>query len=130
MIIRIEPESDIPIYQQITNQVIEGIARGLIHPRETLPSVRAFASDLGINMHTVNKSYHQLENMGIIQIVPKSGAIISPPQGFNKSFFDKLKEEYKIAIAKSLVAGMSNEQIQKFVTSIIEDFKKNNINPR
>jgi GntR family transcriptional regulator len=124
MIIRIEPESDIPIYQQISNQVIEGIARGLIHSGGALPSVRAFASDLGVNMHTVNKSYHQLENMGIIQIVPKSGAIISSPRDFKDAFFDQLKEEYKIAIAKSLVAGLSIEQIQELVVSIISDIKK------
>ncbi|MEH7238692.1 GntR family transcriptional regulator [Bacillus sp. JJ1562] len=123
MMIRIEPESDIPIYQQITNQIIEGIARGLIQPGESLPSVRNFAGDLGINMHTVNKSYHQLEEKGIIRIVPKSGAVISSPQDFNAASFDRLKEDYKLLIAESLVAGMSNEQIQELVSSIIINFK-------
>ena len=59
MIIHIETESDIPIYTQVTNQIIEGIARGEIAPGDSLPSVRAFAADLGVNMHTVNKSYHE-----------------------------------------------------------------------
>ncbi|WP_010283692.1 GntR family transcriptional regulator [Bacillus timonensis] len=123
MIIQIEPESDIPIYQQMTNQIIKGIARGLIHPGESLPSVRTFAADLGINMHTVNKSYHQLEKKGIIKIVPKSGAVISSPQDFNESSFDRLKEDYKLLIAESLVVGMSNEQIQELVSTIITHFK-------
>ncbi|NWQ44025.1 GntR family transcriptional regulator [Bacillus sp. EB106-08-02-XG196] len=126
MMIRIEPDSDIPIYEQISNQIVEGIARGLIQPGASLPSVRAFASDLGVNMHTVNKSYHQLEYKGIITIVPKSGAIISSPQDFNELSFDRLKEEYKPLIAESLVVGMSNEQIHELVSSIIEDFKKSN----
>lgn len=123
MIIRIEPDSDIPIYEQITNQIVEGIARGSILPGNSLPSVRAFASDLGVNMHTVNKSYHQLEKKGIITIVPKSGAIISP-KDFNDSSLALLKEQYKPLIAESLVAGMSHEQIQDLVSSIIQDFKK------
>lgn len=126
MMIRIEPDSDIPIYEQISNQIVEGIARGLIQPGDSLPSVRAFASDLGVNMHTVNKSYHQLEKKGIITIVPKSGAIISSPQDFNELSFDRLKEEYKQLIAESLVVGMSNEQIHELISSIIEDFKKSN----
>ncbi|THE11369.1 GntR family transcriptional regulator [Bacillus timonensis] len=123
MIIQIEPESEIPIYQQITNQIIEGIARGSIQPGDSLPSVRTFATDLGINMHTVNKSYHQLEKKGIIRIMPKSGAVISSPQDFNESSFERLKSDYKLLIAESLVVGMSNEQIQELVSSIIQSFK-------
>ncbi|MFS0824543.1 GntR family transcriptional regulator [Bacillus sp. 1P02SD] len=123
MMIQIEPESEIPIYQQITNQIIEGIARGAIQPGDSLPSVRTFAADLGINMHTVNKSYHQLEKKGIIRIMPKSGAVISSPQDFNQSTLERLKSDYKLLIAESLVVGMSNEQIQELVSSIIQSFK-------
>ncbi|PFP29320.1 GntR family transcriptional regulator [Bacillus sp. AFS073361] len=128
MIIRIEPDSDIPIYQQITNQIIEGIARGSIQPGDSLPSVRAFAADLGVNMHTVNKSYHLLEKKGIIRIAPKSGAVISSPKDFNASSRDKLKEAFKPLIAESLVVGMSHAQIQELVTSIIEDLRNSNKN--
>ncbi|RFB18552.1 GntR family transcriptional regulator [Bacillus sp. HNG] len=123
MIIQIEPESEIPIYQQITNQIIEGIARGSIQPGDSLPSVRTFAADLGINMHTVNKSYHQLEKKGIIRIMPKSGAVISSPRDFNESTLERLKSDYKLLIAESLVVGMSSEQIQELVSSIIQSFK-------
>ncbi len=76
MYIQIEPQSDVPIYEQVTRQIIEGIARGEMKPGETLPSVRNLAADLGVNMHTVNKSYHELEEKGIITIRAKSGAII------------------------------------------------------
>jgi GntR family transcriptional regulator len=123
VIIRINAESDIPIYQQITNQIIEGIAKGAIQPGYSLPSVRTFAADLGVNMHTVNKSYHQLEQKEIIRIVPKSGAIISSSHHFNEVTFNRLKDEYKPLIAESLVLGMSQQQIQELISSIIEDFK-------
>ncbi|MGG0718013.1 GntR family transcriptional regulator [Robertmurraya massiliosenegalensis] len=126
MIIRIEPESEIPIYLQISNQIIDGIARGRIQSGQQLPSVRGFASDLGINMHTVNKSYHHLEQKGIIRIVPKSGAIISSPQDFNESSHVKLKDEYKHLIAESLVTGMSTKQIKELVENMIEEFKESN----
>lgn len=125
MFIVIEPDSDVPIYEQICNQIMEGIARGQINPGDSLPSVRVFASDLGVNMHTVNKSYHLLEKKGIITIVPKSGAVISSPQDFNESSFNRLKDEFKPLIAESLVIGMTTQQIQNLVTSIIEDFTKN-----
>ena len=78
MFIEIQTNSSVPIYLQLAQQLIEGIARGELKPGDSLPSVRAFAADLGMNMHTVNKAYHYLEEKEFIQIVAKSGVIIQP----------------------------------------------------
>jgi len=123
MIIRIETESDIPIYTQLTNQIIEGIARGEIVPGDSLPSVRSFAADLGVNMHTVNKSYHELEKKGIINIVPKSGAIIAPTNKMTEEKKQQIVTELKPVVAEALVLGMSQEEVQGLVSSILEDIK-------
>ena len=56
MIIRIDQSDEDPIYLQIRDQIIEGIARGELSPGDGLPSVRQLAADLGINLHTVNKA--------------------------------------------------------------------------
>ena len=69
-------DSDIPIFTQLANGLIEGVANGSLQPGDSLPSVRSLAADLGINMHTVNKAYHELHNKGIVRIIPKSGAIV------------------------------------------------------
>ncbi len=124
MIIQIEAESDIPIYTQLTNQIIEGIARGFIKPGDSLPSVRAFAADLGVNMHTVNKSYHELEKKGIIKIIPKSGAIISPINNINEETKSRLVSELKPHIAEALVFGMGKEEIQDLIISIMGEMKE------
>ena len=42
-----------PLYLQIRNQIVAGIATGELEPGQALPSVRSLASDLGINLHTV-----------------------------------------------------------------------------
>lgn len=47
---------DEPLYMQIRSQIIAGIARGDLTAGDALPSVRRLASDLGINLHTVNKA--------------------------------------------------------------------------
>lgn len=124
MIIRIEAESDIPIYTQLTNQIIEGIARGEIAPGDSLPSVRAFAADLGVNMHTVNKSYHELEKKGIIKIVPKSGAIISPTEQITEEKKQQIITELKPVLAEALVSGMNKQEIQGLVSTILEEMKE------
>ena len=125
MIIQIEPQFDIPIYTQITNQIIEGIARGYLHPGDSLPSVRAFAADLGVNMHTVNKSYHELEKKGIIRIVPKSGAVICSPNPLELKtvHYNRLLNEFKQVAAEALVLGMEKKQMLELLGSIIHDIK-------
>ncbi|WP_338449703.1 GntR family transcriptional regulator [Niallia oryzisoli] len=125
MIIRVEPESDIPIYTQLSNQIIEGIARGELRPGDSLPSVRSFAADLGVNMHTVSKSYHQLEKKGIIRIVPKSGAIIRTQDELNRSgpHNEQFIEACKPVIAEALVVGLTKQEIKALVSTVIENFK-------
>jgi GntR family transcriptional regulator len=121
MLIQIAPDSEVPIYTQLTNQIIEGIARGELQAGDSLPSVRALAGDLGVNMHTVNKSYHQLERKGIIRIQAKSGAVIATPAPLGDNDVGKLAEAFRPLIAECLVRGMTEADIRKLIQSIIRD---------
>ena len=77
MILRIDIDSEVPIYIQIKNQIIEGIAKSEIEMEEELPSVRALAEDIGVNMHTVNKAYTLLKEEGYIKIDRRKGAVVA-----------------------------------------------------
>ena len=79
MVIRIDQRSDEPLYLQIRNQIIAAIARGELVPGQALPSVRSLASDLGINLHTVNKAYAVLRDEGYVLMRGRSGAYIADP---------------------------------------------------
>ena len=57
MVISINDASEIPIYQQIRNQIVLGISDGRLAPGEQLPTVRALAEEIGINSMTVSKAY-------------------------------------------------------------------------
>ena len=50
----------------------------MLRPQEGLPSVRSLAGDLGINLHTVNKTYQLLKQEGFIQIHRQKGAVVQP----------------------------------------------------
>lgn len=125
MLIQIEPTSDIPIYTQLANQLTELIARGELIGGDALPSVRSLAADLSMNMHTVNKAYHTLDKKGIIQIVPKSGAIINPivQNGIQDNHRDRIAEELKPILAEAIVLGMSKEELLTLASSIITNIK-------
>ncbi|WP_445492789.1 GntR family transcriptional regulator [Niallia sp. 03133] len=124
MLIKIEPQSNMPIYAQLTIQIMEGIIRGDLKDGDFLPSVRALAADLGINMHTVNKSYHELEEKGIIKIIPKSGAMIYLKKQWNmEERNDRLINQFKPSVIEALILGMSEQEICKLVNNITIEVK-------
>ena len=78
MILTLDMSSDVPIYQQIYDGIILGIASGKLPEGESLPSVRQLAVEIGVNIHTVNKAYNLLRQDGFIQMWRREGAVIYP----------------------------------------------------
>lgn len=77
MILRIDQTDQTPVYQQIRDQVVAAIAHGELVAADRLPSVRALASDLGVNLHTVNKAYAVLRDEGYLLMRGRSGAVVA-----------------------------------------------------
>lgn len=125
MYIQINPELEMPIYEQLTMQIMIGIIRKELQDGDMLPSVRSLAADLGVNMHTVNKSYHQLEKKGLIQIIPKSGAVIRTiSRRVTAEEQNRVSESLKPAIVEAIVLGMKEEEITRLMKSIIQKMKE------
>lgn len=126
MFIEIEANSAVPIYLQLAQQIIESVAKGSLKPGDSLPSVRAFAADLGMNMHTVNKAYHYLEEKEFIQIVQKKGVFIHENGVRKASELDRLrlKKELRPIIAEALCLQLSQAEIKLFIQEISLDLKE------
>lgn len=125
MYIQINPELEMPIYEQLTMQIMIGIIRQELQNGDVLPSVRSLAADLGVNMHTVNKSYHALEKKGLIQIIPKSGAIIRTNNGIpTQEEQSRISNSLKPMIVEALVIGMKEKEITGLIQSIIHKLKE------
>lgn len=60
MDLRISKESDIPLRQQVAEQIVLHIATGKLQPRQSLPSVRELARRLKIHHNTVSEAYQEL----------------------------------------------------------------------
>ena len=79
MIIKINMQSEIPIYLQLRNEIVKGIGRGEFEPGESLPTVRQMATDLGINTMTVSKAYQLLKTEGFLETDRRKGTTICYP---------------------------------------------------
>lgn len=97
-----------------------------IAKKQHVPIVRALAADVGVNMHTVNKSYHELEKRGIIRIIPKSGAVINSPKslGQERDHFRRLAAAFRPVIAEALVLGIEEKEIEGLAAAIIQNIKQ------
>jgi len=125
LILKIDFDSDIPIYVQIKNQVVEGIARGELEEGEELPSVRGLADDIGVNMHTVNKAYSLLKDEGYIKIDRRKGAFVSLSlKSSNEEFRESLNYELEYYMAECFNRGISKEDIKSYIDAIFSGFKK------
>jgi|CXWL01.1.fsa_nt_gi GntR family transcriptional regulator len=67
MSVRLSPSSNVPIYQQIVDQLGMQIAGGRLKSGDRLPSVREMARALPANQNTVLKAYEVLERDGFIE---------------------------------------------------------------
>ena len=79
MIIKINMQSEVPIYLQLRNEIVKGIGRGEFEPGESLPTVRQMATDLGINTMTVSKAYQLLKTEGFLETDRRKGTTICYP---------------------------------------------------
>lgn len=77
LLINLDYQCRIPIYEQIVNNIERFVALGIIKENEQIPSIRDMASSIGVNPNTVKKAYDILENRGIIQTISTKGTFIS-----------------------------------------------------
>jgi GntR family transcriptional regulator len=63
----LNPQSGIPIYRQLVEQVTRLIAGGQLAPGTPLPSVREVAVEHAVNPMTISKAYALLEAEGLLE---------------------------------------------------------------
>ena len=77
MLLRLDPLSAEPIFEQVVFQVKAQIARGTLRPGDRLPSVRELAKELAINPNTVARAYQALESHDVIVRKQGSGCFVT-----------------------------------------------------
>lgn len=123
MIIEINFDSQTPLFTQLRDQIVIGIAQGKLKPGDALPSVRQMAEDLGINLHTVNKSYRQLREEGYITMSNRTGAVIRS-NALPAALFDLERDELiHVLCAEALTHGYSPQIFAGRILDIMQTMK-------
>ncbi len=72
----LDPKAGIPFYRQIIDQIKYGIVSGNLKTGEQLPTVRALAVELKVNLNTIAKAYKELEIQNILETQQGTGTFI------------------------------------------------------
>jgi GntR family transcriptional regulator len=73
----LDQRSGVPAYRQIIDQVLGGIAAGMLRPGDQLPTVRQLAVDLAINPNTVVRAYRELEIREVLSTQQGTGTFLT-----------------------------------------------------
>ena len=122
MQIIIQNSSQIPIYEQITRQIKEQIAGGLLLMGAPLPSVRALAKELKISALTVKKAYDGLEQEGFITTVHGKGSFVA---GVGKNLLDEeskreLERRMEEVTMMARRIGVDKEELKSLIDLLME----------
>jgi DNA-binding transcriptional regulator YhcF (GntR family) len=124
MLMEMDFASDTPIYQQIRDQVVLGIAKGELALGESLPTVRAMSDEIGVNAMTISKGYQLLKEEGYITTDRRSGTRVSESivtSDKAKVFF---LEKLTLILAEAKVHGLNLDDINQQAKNVYETFEK------
>jgi len=120
MILKIDMSNDIPIYQQIRNQIVFGVAKGELKYGDSLPTVRQLAADIGVNPMTVNRAYSILKNEGTIIIDRRHGAKISLKSLDSTTFDVDFDQRAILLISEASTRGATKEELTEHISKLID----------
>ncbi|MDB0441571.1 GntR family transcriptional regulator [Clostridioides difficile] len=124
MILNLDFNSDKSIYVQIKEEITKAIASGELKINESLPSVRSMAENIGVNLHTVNKSYNELKEEGFLNIDRRKGAIVAQlPMETENSTRQKNRLDLELLVAKSYLSGINKEEFLTLSKNLFDKYE-------
>lgn len=117
MLIRIDPSSEVALFDQLAGSIRASTISGALAVGERLPSARELAASLEINVHTVLRAYQLLRDEGLIELRPGRGATVTARasgdyDALNQAVDAVIAEARRLDIAPSALTALIREAFQ------------------
>ena len=122
MKIIIKNKSELPIYEQIEQQMKEQILNGTISEDEQLPSIRQLARELKISVITTTRAYNDLADEGFIISVTGKGYFVAPRTNdlLHERMLFEMEDGIEKAVTNGRNAGLADDEIIEAVRRFME----------
>ena len=123
MKIIIKNKSELPIYEQIEQQIREQILDGTAEENEQLPSIRQLARDLKISVITTTRVYNDLADEGFIISVAGKGYFVAPQNNelLRERMLCEMEQGLEAAVTNGRNAGLEDEEIVAALRQVMEE---------
>jgi DNA-binding transcriptional regulator YhcF (GntR family) len=104
-----------PIYAQIANQIKSMIWFGTLRKGQPLPGRQALASQLGVNINTIDHAYRILENEGYLYGRRGIGGFVNvdAARGTRSEFVDEIHRQLRDVKGRAMTHGPARRGFQK-----------------
>ncbi|MEQ6354873.1 GntR family transcriptional regulator [Lysinibacillus sp. M3] len=100
---------------KLTQQLLFEIAKGNLQNGDPLPSIRNLAAETNLNLHTVHKSYKELQKKGIIDIKPNSKAIVIKSAEAKSFDLQQISIKVEQIMCEAYVLSIIEHQLQQML---------------
>lgn len=114
--------SDLPIYEQIKEQVKTQILSGELSENEMLPSLRQLAKDLKISVLTTTRAYNELEEEGFITSRQGKGFFVMPRGSdlLREQLIKDVETNLNNAILSAQRVSMTDDELVQLLKLLLE----------
>lgn len=122
MYLVISNSSNLPIYEQIKEQIKSQILKGELVEDEKLPSLRQLAKDLKISVLTTTRAYNELEEEGYITSQQGKGFFVMPRSSglIHEQLVKKVENSLNDAIEGARQAEISDEELFEILRLLLK----------
>ncbi len=123
MQIQIDKTSGVPIYNQIKEQITGLIHSGRLNAGDQLPTIRALAIDLAVNVNTVALAYRELDSAGVIATRRGEGTFVASTPGaaeMRRLRQRKLRDLVQAFVAETRRLGYDPEEVHQALNEQLE----------
>ena len=122
MYLHLNPQSGMPVYRQMVQQLKERIAAGQLAANGQLPSVRDLSAGLHVNPLTVAKAYQFLEREGLVEFRRGQGTFVAADRkALSKTEQKKLiQHAVEQVVSEAIHLGLAEEQLQQLIHQTYE----------
>ncbi len=117
MFFDVEPDSGVPIYDQIVAQVTFAVASGAVEPGTLIPSVRELGPRLLVHPNTVARAYQELERAGVVTAKRGVGMEVTPeaPRLCRARRQEIVRGRIRQALREAVASALAPEEVRKLV---------------
>jgi GntR family transcriptional regulator len=132
MLLRIDPRSPTPVYEQLVFQVKRAVAEGQLAPGAKLDSVRELAKTLAINPNTVVRALEVLEKDGVILRRQGAGCFVSdaPSELAARERKRRLEELVTHTVTEAYHLGFGPDEVRSALEQGLSALEKRPRSPR